>query len=256
MKKQIIIAVLALTLACAGCSGNTAATNITNGEINSEVANEAASSSDATTSETGNSTETKEDNSSENNSNEETPSKDTTEEVNKDQTPENETFPYEDEGSNDYTNGELTNVYAAASEWPFLCYTIGSEEKRMDFEMYKDYGMPEYEFNVQKKDLTGDGENEIIFSVHIVGNNIHDLLGDTYVFTVNDDRTDLKQILYVDSEGGEKYKKGCIFHVGSSVDNGLLKLDFCSGKPEGDDALKIESVYLKYENGEWKETEK
>lgn len=139
---------------------------------------------------------------------------------------------------------------------PVVNYTLQGIEKTLTFEDQRDYFMPyselgpQYGYDVirQVKDITGDGNEELIVHFVMVGNNVSDLYGTTYVFSYDSETQDLIQTLKIGPEDGANYKSGFTQNVGVCAQDGWLELNLM--QKDGTYA-ELAVVNLTYENGQW-----
>ncbi len=142
--------------------------------------------------------------------------------------------------------------------YPVLKYTIAGEQKQLDYTMYESmypYNMvsnPEFAIGYSTGDVTGDGLEELIVSIYVVGNTLSELMQDTYVYTIDADINDLNEILYIPAMGGEQYAPGYPNNVGAfPTGNGTLRLDVCTMKGEGGVMPETTFAELVYQDGMW-----
>lgn len=141
--------------------------------------------------------------------------------------------------------------------YPIIKYTIMGEQKQIDYTMYETiypYNMvseAEYAIGYSTGDVTGDEVEELIVSIYAVGNTLTDTMQDTYVYTVDADVNDLKEILYISSQGGEQFAAGYPNNVGACPSgNGTLQLSLSTMKDENQETSLV-ITELVYQDGMW-----
>lgn len=141
--------------------------------------------------------------------------------------------------------------------YPSITYTIMGEQKQIDYTMYENmypYNMvsaAEYAIGHSTGDVTGDGVEELIVSIYVVGNTLTDTMQDTYVYCVDADINDLKEILYISAQGGEQFAAGYPNNIGVCASgNGTLQLSLATMKDENQEIART-NIELVYQDGMW-----
>lgn len=101
----------------------------------------------------------------------------------------------------------------------------------------------------QVGDITGDGVDELVLHFLNPGNTLCETLGETYVYTIDQDKKDLTQILFLGMEDAAKYKEGYVYNIGAFVQDGWLEFNVAAQKEDFSFAMAV--VKLVYENGDW-----
>lgn len=157
---------------------------------------------------------------------------------------------------------EPASVFDALSveltTYPILKYTIMGQERQLDYTQYEGMYMydmvsePSGAINYQTGDVTGDGLEELIVSIYVVGNNLSELMQDTYVYSIDADINDLNEILYIPASGIEQYAPGYMYNVGvCPTESGTLRLDVSTMKGDGGTPPSMSSVELVCQDGMW-----
>lgn len=142
--------------------------------------------------------------------------------------------------------------------YPILKYTIAGEQRQLDYTMYESMypydrvSDPEFAIGYSTGDVTGDGLEELIVSIYVVGNTLSELMQDTYVYTIDADINDLNEILYIPAMSGEQYAPGYKYNVGAfATGHGTLNLDLWSEPATPEEMPMMTSVELMYQDGMW-----
>ncbi len=150
------------------------------------------------------------------------------------------------------------DISVELTTYPIIKYTIMGEQKQIDYTMYESmyfYDMvsdPELAIGYSMGDVTGDGLDDLVVSLYVVGNTLSDLLQDTYVYTIDADINDLNEILYISANGGEQFAPGFPNNIGAAPSgNGTLRLDLCAEKTTGGEFPPTTSVELVCQDGMW-----
>jgi len=142
--------------------------------------------------------------------------------------------------------------------YPILKYTIAGEQRQLDYTMYESMypydrvSNLEFAIGYSTGDVTGDGLEELIVSIYVVGNTLSELMQDTYVYTIDADINDLNEILYIPAMSGEQYAPGYKYNVGAfATGHGTLNLDLWSEPATPEEMPMMTSVELMYQDGMW-----
>lgn len=182
---------------------------------------------------------------------EEVPSQEITEEVSEEPAPE-EVVP-------EPVPVVFEDISLELTTYPIIKYTIMGEQKQLDYTMYESMYFynnmvsdPELAIGYSTGDVTGDGLDDLVVSLYVVGNTLSDLLQDTYVYTIDADINDLNEILYIPAGGGEQFAPGFPNNIGAAPSgNGTLRLDLCAEKTTGGEFPPTTSVELVCQDGMW-----
>lgn len=150
------------------------------------------------------------------------------------------------------------DISVELTTYPIIKYAIMGEQKQIDYTMYESmyfYNMvsdPELAIGYSTGDVTGDGLDDLVVSLYVVGNTLSDLLQDTYVYTIDADINDLNEVLYIPAGGGEQFVPGFPNNIGAAPSgNGTLRLDLCAEKTTGGEFPPTTSVELVCQDGMW-----
>lgn len=101
----------------------------------------------------------------------------------------------------------------------------------------------------QVGDITGDGVDELVLHFLNPGNTLCETLGETYVYTIDQEKKEITQILFLGMEDATKYKEGYEYNIGAFVQDGWLEFNVATQKEDFSFAMAV--VKLVYENGDW-----
>ena len=153
------------------------------------------------------------------------------------------------------------NITTELSGYPVLKYTLMGATQTIEYAqyngpMYEMLSGPEGAISYMLGDVTGDGLEELMVSLYIVGNNLSDMWQDTYIYEIDADTNTLTEILFISADGCEQYAPGFPNNFGAVVNSdGTLLLTVATNDYGFDKPSSSKTVVLVCENGMWKTKE-
>lgn len=153
------------------------------------------------------------------------------------------------------------NIITELSGYPVLNYTLMGATQTIEYAqyngpMYEMLSGPEGAISYTLGDVTGDGLEELMVSLYIVGNNLSDMWQDTYIYEIDADTNTLTEILFISADGCEQYAPGFPNNFGAVVNSdGTLLLTVATNDYGYDKPSSSKTIVLAYEDGMWKTKE-
>lgn len=149
------------------------------------------------------------------------------------------------------------NIATELNGYPILKYTLMGDTQTIEYKqsnpMYEMLSGPEGAISYTIGDVTGDGLEELIVSIYVVGNNLSDMWQDTYIYEIDADTNTLTETLFISATGCEQYTPGFPNNFGGVANSdGNLLLTVATNDYGFDKPSFSKTVVLACENGMWK----
>ena len=140
----------------------------------------------------------------------------------------------------------IANVRLDKEGWVLHC-TVNGEPTSISFAKERE-ALPEFAADFALADVTGDGVDDLLVRVFIVGNTASEMRSDGHVYEVKDG--ELKEALSIPADGFGRWKPEFPNNDGiCPAPGGMLGIDAAANKEDG--VVEGKSFLLVRQNGEW-----